>query len=272
MKKTMLLICLIFATLIHAEYGSVDIRILYKYHPANIFYFLPYSGKYISPSRSKISAFNSESLFKLKFQVIKKIHENTWSLSKKIFNKQNELGELNRKKQKMLFEYSNRSESDKEFLSKQRNIKNEISNCKKQLSQLEKKRKNSLLADKKEAKKIKDKIFKDIKAAIKDIKRKNSIKEFIFIPESVNSEQIKKNKIFDLCLMGKNSFTSSDRARFKDFLTYSYNNAPKQCLDRESFILLGGRDYTIDALLYIYNKNKVSENIKDFIIKKIGGK
>lgn len=272
MKKMIFLICLILANLVYADYGSVDIRILYKYHPANIFYFLPYSGKYISPSKSKIRAFNSESLFKLKYQIVKKIHDNKWSLSNKIFNKQTELGELNRKKQKLLYQYSNKSFSDEEFLNKQRDINKEISNCKRQLSQLENQGGNTLLADEKEEKKIKKNIFKDIKTAIKNIKREKSVQEIIFTPEAFHSVQSKKNRILDLCLIEKNTFTSKDRMRFEGFLKSSFKNSPEQCIRRDRFILVGGSDYTIDALLYIYKKNKVSKDITEYIFKKLGGR
>jgi len=258
-----------------AEYGSVDINILLKFHPSNIFYYLPASKRYLSPSGTKITAFNSESLYKLKYAMVKKIYDRDWELSNKIYAEQNHLKELNIKSQKMLYDYSNTKNKtdylDREFLKNKRKIKEEISKCKKNIKKLQKDKKEKLIADDKEKSKIIKGIFRDIHNAIKQIKRKNSLMDIIFMPSIPHSFPIKKKGVFDFCILGKNSFTADERKRFSEFLTTSYNKVPKICLDRNMFILIGGKDYTLEALKYIYNKNNVSKEFTDLILRKIGG-
>ncbi|MDD2714531.1 MAG: hypothetical protein PHW04_01420 [Candidatus Wallbacteria bacterium] len=259
-----------------ADFGSVDLALLLRFHPYNIFFYLPENDGFITAKFLKNNEFSIQNLVYLHSDMVTDVERMGAQALQQIkgLEKENKLLES---KNLELFERYRRdqaasgskasTETEKGYLLEREKNREQISKNIGKIDTLTVKLGSFYLAGKDEQDKLRKQIKDDVLAALTRLKKSCKLEKLIFYPGAPSrAENCYKFPILELCNPDKDNFNDQERGKFNNFMKYGFYFRQNFLAGRENFILCGGADYTWEAVRILFEKYKVSSELQEILI------
>ncbi|MDD2715515.1 MAG: hypothetical protein PHW04_06430 [Candidatus Wallbacteria bacterium] len=267
-----------------APYGSVDLSLLYRLHPYNLFFYLDDLGTYILPTTlsKRKGGYDLDNLYLIQIKLRKKLsekHQSQIREARKIFG---DIADLEFNLQALAEQYKSAqaqmtdeaviSENDRNYLQAKKTIEVRINDLYEKQRKVMDELSRVYIAGKKEEDSMKKTIQEDIASAIEQIRKEASIGKLFFLPESDRREKkiSAKADIRSLCAGRSKDLAEADQS-LVDCLVGALNDYPDFCRARDTFILYGGADFTCEILGKIYDRYSVSLEIREIVLGMVRG-
>lgn len=266
---------------LQAEYGSVNIERVIRFHPYNLFLRIPELSLYISPQiiSKRRGGYDPDNLYliqnKLKDRLI---NENTTKLQKKVELRSKRMF-LQERLDFLFYQYTQSagaqkgdSESDKRYMQEKKGIEKEISGLLSKEKKLDQELSKLYLATPEEERKIRKTILSDIRSAVAEVRDKKRLSGIVYVKSTdLRPELEERIEMKQACALDKRGFTSQDKEALRYYMRRSRETVPWFANGWNELFLYGGRDVTLDVLDYLFEKYRFSGDMEHYIYSYLEG-
>ncbi|MDD2714524.1 MAG: hypothetical protein PHW04_01385 [Candidatus Wallbacteria bacterium] len=254
-----------------ADFGSVDLALLYRLHPYTVFFYLPDTDGFISLKSLKNNEFSQASLAYVRRDFIANSEQGDNELKKELNTLIKEKQGIEIQRSDLVNQYRKTetgkpsSEQEKKYLALQSVLLKKLIEVGGKIDKIMKSF-SAYSATQEEQKKIRKQIWTDINEGISKVKKAHQVERIIFYPGSINSAASVIYHINDLCALDKDSFTEQERQRFSYFMSQGFKFRLNSLTDRDKFIVYGGADYSLEILQGIFEKYKFASELQEMLV------